>query len=334
MFSFRPSVRELKLLRGTSIMVLLLAMTAIILPGSGASNSQDNSPLSKLPDPNAAGPAMKYDGAIFQNPIPADQLAFLKGFVGEPSANAVRDKRFRKLMHSIIPDCMFHYGWDMPLSDAVEKVLEGSAIPVRIRNGRYFIVSGRSGPYLGGRGFLWIDLRDGIALGAFYFHPTNGEPTPTVTVFSRQVKEESLKMSQVPPEFAQDFSECSREFRVPPITTRYFITGLNKRILLEHDEDYCTSPNGAGAPAAADCQQMNADAADIDLNAAYYLDQVHYATNATAWMIVGDEQTAWTKVRDNTCKAGLEPLRCRIRMTHERTHIILNRHPLAHSSRR
>jgi uncharacterized protein YecT (DUF1311 family) len=79
---------------------------------------------------------------------------------------------------------------------------------------------------------------------------------------------------------------------------------------------------------------MNADAADIDLNAAYYLDQVDYATNATAWMIVGDDQIAWIRVRDNTCKVGLEPLRCRIRMTRERTRVVLNRHPLPHSSRK
>jgi hypothetical protein len=34
-------------------------------------------------------------------------------------------------------------------------------------------------------------------------------------------------------------------------------------------------------------QQINADAADIDLNAAYYVEQTHHATNATAWMITG-----------------------------------------------
>jgi len=66
-------------------------------------------------------------------------------------------------------------------------------------DGRYLMLSGRSGPYLAGRGFVWIDLQDGIVLGGFSFHPTNGEPTPTATVFSKQVKEESIKMSQLPP---------------------------------------------------------------------------------------------------------------------------------------
>jgi uncharacterized protein YecT (DUF1311 family) len=173
-------------------------------------------------------------------------------------------------------------------------------------------------------------LQDGIALGGFYFHPTNGEPTPTVNIFSKQVKEESLKLSQLPPAFAEDLIEWSAESRVPPVTTRYFITGSNKKILLEHDEDYCASVASTTAPPQNDCQKMNADAADIDLNAAYYLEQVNYATNATAWMITGDDQVAWLQVRENTCRVGPDPLRCRIRMTRERTHVIIRRHPALH----
>jgi hypothetical protein len=100
-----------------------------------------------------------------------------------PANHFVRDKQYRKLMHSVLPDCTFHYGWDMLPSDAFERVLSESPLPAEIRDGRYVIVSGRNGPYLMGRGFLWIDLQEGIALAAFYFHPTNGEPTPTATVF-------------------------------------------------------------------------------------------------------------------------------------------------------
>jgi len=46
-------------------------------------------------------------------------------------------------------------------------------------------------------------------------HPTNGEPTPTATVFSKQVKEESIKMSQLPPAFAEDLSQWSAQARIP-----------------------------------------------------------------------------------------------------------------------
>ena len=119
-------------------------------------------------------------------------------------------------MHSVILDCVFHYGWDMPLADALEKVLTGSPLPVQIHDKRYVMVSGRNGPYLRGRGFMWIDTQDGIALGGFYFHPTNGEPTPTVTIFSKQVREESLKMTQLPAAFAVDLSRWSAESGVPP----------------------------------------------------------------------------------------------------------------------
>ena len=78
---------------------------------------------------------------------------------------------------------------------------------------------------------------------------------------------------------------------------------------------------------------MNADAADIDLTAAYYLEQTNYATNATAWMINPD-QVAWIQIRDNTCRVGPDPLRCRILMTRERARLIIGRNPAPHSLHR
>jgi hypothetical protein len=318
--SFRQPGGNIKISR-------VLGLAALCLIPSGILRAQE-------PQQQALqAPASNYDKAIFQKPIPSDQLAFLNQLAGTASKDLVRDKQFRKLMRSVIPDCTFHYGWDMPLLDALETVLKGSPLPVQIRDGRYVLVSGRSGPYLAGRGFLWVDLQDGIALGGFYFHPTNGEPTPTVNIFSKQVKEECLKMSQLPPEFAEDVSRWSAESRVPPITTRYFITGSNKKILLEHDEDYCVALDGAAAPPQDVCEQMNVDAADIDLDAAYYLEQTNHVANATAWMITGEDKVAWVRVRDNTCRTGPDPLKCHIRMTRERTHLIINRHPAPHQTR-
>jgi hypothetical protein len=284
-------------------------------------------PMRFLLPQQSAPPAQvsNYDPAIFQKPIPADQLAFLNQFDGAPSGDLVRDKQFRKILHSVIPDCTFHYGRDMPLSDALDMVVERSHLPVRIRDGRYLLVSGRSGPYLAGRGFVWIDLQDGIALGGFYFHPTNGEPTPAVNIFSKQVKEESLKLSQLPPGFAEDLAQWSKESRIPPVTTRYFITGANKKILLEHDEDYCVATAAAAAADPNDCQQLNARAADLDVDAAYYLEQTGHVTNATAWMINDTDQVAWLQVRENTCRIGPDPLGCRIRMARERTRLIIHR---------
>jgi uncharacterized protein YecT (DUF1311 family) len=339
--SFRVSLRKPKALHAPIFAALFLMAMGILLPnaaGHESANPQASGPISHAPElrvhepqsQEPQAPALKYDKAIFQKPIPTEQLAFLNHFAGMQANDVVRDKQYRKLMHSVLPDCTFHYGWDMLPSDAFERVLTRSPLPVQIRDGRYVVVSGRSGPYLSGRGFMWIDMLEGIALAGFYFHPTNGEPTPTVTVFSRQVKEGSLKMSQLPPAFAEALSLWSAESGVSPVTTRYFIGGSNKKIFLEHDEDYCAPINEATASPADDCEQMNAAAADIDLDAAYYLEQTNHATNATAWMILGADQVAWIQIRDNTCRIGPDRLRCRIRMTRERTHVILSEHPLPH----
>jgi uncharacterized protein YecT (DUF1311 family) len=332
--SFRASLRDVKVFPVAILAALFLMAVVLLLPAAAASESANprpeartQEPQSQPPSQDQPAPVSKYDKAIFQKPIPAEQTAFLNHFAGMPANEVFRDKQFRKLLHSVLPDSTFHYGWDMSPSDAFERVLTGSQLPVQIRDGRYVVVSSNSGPYLKGRGFVWIDMQDGIALATFYFHPTNGEPTPTVTVFFRQVKEESLKLSQLPPSFADALSQWSAESGVPSLTTRYFIGGANRKILLEHDEDYCAPANAADASAPDDCEQMNADAADIDLTAAYYLDQTHHATNATAWMIVGEDQVAWIQLRDNTCRIGPDRLLCRTRMTRERTRVILGQHP-------
>jgi uncharacterized protein YecT (DUF1311 family) len=269
--------------------------------------------------------------AVFQDRIPVDQLAALKQFEGMQSGKAMKDKQFHELLRGVVPDCDVHYGWDMPLMEVLDAAMEGSKIPVQIRDERYLIVSGRNGSYLDG--LIWIDLQEGIALGGFYFYPTNSEPTPTEAIFSRQVQteERSIGMGQLPAAFADDLRRWSEGFRVPAITTRYFLTGSNLRVLLEHDEDYCRAAPGTpgaarpGAPGSQSkpCEKMNASAADIDLETAYYLQQVNYKTNAAAWMIVSREQEDWIEGRDNACKTGPDPLACQIRMTREQTHVVL-----------
>jgi hypothetical protein len=67
---------------------------------------------------------------------------------------------------------------------------------------------------------------------------------------------------------------------------------------------------------------MTADAADLDMNTAYYLDQVNYATNATAYMLVGSDQTAFLRLRANRCGAVADPLGCRILITRQQIHTI------------
>jgi uncharacterized protein YecT (DUF1311 family) len=318
--SFRAVRRLVHAFTTLSFAALAFLVTASLSPNAAAQAAAgpDARPLSSYDK--------SYDKSIFQKPIPAGQLTFLNHFSGAASGDLIRDKQYHKLMHEIIPDVMFHYGWDIMLSDALEKVLASSTIPVQIRDNRYFLVSGRSGPYLAGRGLMWIDMQDGIALGGFYFHPTNGEPTPTVTVFSRQLRVPAIKLSQLPPAFADDLRQWSTDSGVPAVTTRYFIGDNKLRLLLEHDEDSCASLRGT--PASTDqCEQMNADAADIDLNAAYYLDQINYATNGTAWMINTPDQTNWLQMRDDTCRLRPDRLGCTIRMTRDRIRVVIERHP-------
>lgn len=309
------------------VFVALFLIGAATLRANPARQESGNAQVAPPPELSSG---TQISPAIFEKPIPSDQLLFLNKFSGSDSGDVIRDKQYRKLLKSLVPDCMYHYGHDMSLYDALDTVLHDSPLPVQIRDGRYMMISGRNGPYLDGRGFMWIDMQQGIGLGGFYFHPTNGEPTPTVAVFSRQLKDPSLTLSQLPAAFAEDLSRWTAQAHIALVTTRYFISGANERILLEHDEDYCAPPFSAYVSPRDDCLQLNADAADVDVNAAYYLVQIHYATNGTAWMIEGDDQIAWIRIRDNTCGIGPDPLGCHIRMTRERTNVIINRHPEPH----
>ncbi|WP_263411361.1 hypothetical protein [Terriglobus tenax] len=318
-------MRQRLLRRGLLVLSLLYGAAAAQQPAPPPPmNAQEQAGLDAL--------AVAYDPAIFRNLLPTAQLDALKVYDGQPAKAIFKDKQFKAIFKSIVPDCMFHYGKDMDSRDAVQMVMDGSKTPIRLREGRYLLVSGDDGPYLAGRAFVWIDLQEGIGLAGFYFHPTNGEPTPTVTVFSRQVKETSMSMGQLPPEFARDVESWSRSERVPLVTTRYFIGENKKRLLLAHDEEYCTQLDGATAAPGSGCQQMDADSAELDMNAAYYLQQVHYATNATAWMINGPEQVAWLDIRTRTC--GVDTA-CRVRVTREHTAVMIGRpvhapHPVPH----
>ncbi len=302
----------------------------------GAVSLRAQAPIERVPPPPspASAPATPVvppaDAAddvapnrdIFQKPVDPSQLLFLKQYAGKTTADLLKDKAAKKLLWSFIPSCEFHYGRDMPLKDAFEMVTDHAKDPVLLVEDRYLVISGEMGPYLSGKGGMWVDLQKGIALGVFYFTPTNGEPTPSVVVFGNQVQEPSLRFSQMPPVFTEFLNQWAQRRLLPAITPRYFIGGNKKRILLEHDEDYC-APYGGAPNAHPACDQAAADAADVDVNSAYYLDKIHYATNGTAWML-GPDQVAWLQFRDTSCRGIADPLGCRIRVTRERTHVILH----------
>jgi uncharacterized protein YecT (DUF1311 family) len=301
--------------RNLPLFLALILIAGCILPFA----ARGQSPANITPDrqePPAPAPA------AFQNLIPGDQLAFLNDFAGRPAKEAMKDKRFSKLLKLVIPHSEYHYGRDMPLSDASDDVLAGSKLPVTVRDGRYVMVSGKQGPYLDGRGFLWFDIQSGIALGGVYFHPTNGEPSPTLAIFSRQLQDHSLGLSQLPLAFAEDLSRWVSTSDARLVSPRYFIPENGKKYVLLHDEDYCDHPPNAPAPPQDACMQLNAEAADADLNAAYFMQQTHNAANATAWMML-PEQVSWIGVRDRSCGLGPGTLPCRIRITRQRTRVVL-----------
>lgn len=130
MLSFRASLRTLRVPLALIVAALFLIGLDVLLADSQQSQS---------PEPQA--PVSNYDKALFQRPISAEQLASLNHFAGTPANDVIRDKQFRKFLHSVLPDRTFHYGWDMSPFDAFDRVLTGSQQPVQIRDGRYLIVS-------------------------------------------------------------------------------------------------------------------------------------------------------------------------------------------------
>jgi len=223
--------------------------------------------------------------AIFQQSLASDQLGFLTDYEGRPAKDVLREQKIRELMNMVVPYTPFHLGIDMPLPIAIRNVLSSSLLPVQIREGRYVMLSTQS-ERRGPRGFIWIDMQKGIALGGIFFHPSNGEPTPTLTLFSKQVRQNSLEMSQLPVAFAQDLGQWAATEGIPPITTRYFINASSEKTVLAHNENFCKHMQDTPASSNDDCKQMNAEAADIDMKASSFLSQNHYASNAIMRMAV------------------------------------------------
>lgn len=295
---------------GAGVAVLIMA-AGLSARGAGAQAApQDQTMLPPGPPP----------AAVFQNQIPADQMSFLSSYAGMTTKEVRKDKRFKALMKEITPRTVYHYGRDMELEDTIETMLDSTGLPVEIHDGRFVTIGSHGGTYLSGRGFLWFDMQEGIGLGGVYFHPVNGEPTPTLAIFSRQLKDTDLGISQLPPEFQQDMERWSEIANLPPVTVRYLVPENGKKYVLLHDEDYCGVPPGAPPPPADICQQMNADAADADMNGAYFMKESGNAANATAWRLA-PEQVAWIGIRNSTCGVGLA---CRIAITRRRTRAILS----------
>lgn len=303
-----------------SIVALAFVFTGIRLPAQqpaadapGTAGAQQDVPP---PPPGPPPPA------VLQNLIPPAELGFLHDYANDTSNDILKDKRFKNLLKQAIPHTEYHYGTDKSLQDASEELLRTNAIPITVRDQRFVTISTRGGSYLAGKTLLWFDMQTGMALGSIYFHPTNGEPSPTLTIFSRQLTDTDLSMSQLPEDFIIDLDNWERGTRIPAISVQYLIPANGKKYVLMHDEDYCFHDQDEPAPEG--CEQDNADAADDDMNAAYFMQETHNAANATAWMLEPD-QIEWLGVRDRTC--GLNGFACRIAITRRRTAVLIG-HPV------
>lgn len=240
--------------------------------------------------PGAAGHSPAFGAAdakkkplptTFEHTIPASDLQFLSDFASQPTSTVMRDAAFRELVAAVIPYAPFHFGTDMPVANALEAMMRTSEVPVQIRGGRYVMVTGRRTPESGGRGraFLWIDMQQGTAMGGIFFYPSNGEPSPTLTLFSNQVGADSIHMKQLPPAFLEDFSRWSADAAVPVSTARYFINASDKKSVLPHDEVSCGT--ASATEAGESCTQQKVEAASVDREAGAFLASVHYAPNGT-----------------------------------------------------
>ncbi len=222
----------------------------------------------------------------FTKLIASTQLAFLNDYAGRAVDNADGKQKVKTLVGMVAPYTPYHYGVDFPLPQVISTLLLNEPQPIEIRDGRYAIITGVRNAIHSRRGLLWIDMRKGIALGAIFFDPSNGEPSPTLTIFSEQLDRRSVRMSQFPGAFTEDLQRWAATAGIPPVTTRYFIGATGEKTVLAHDENFCARTQGqAGLPDKSVCREMNAKAALIDTTATRFMEQTHNASNATVRMI-------------------------------------------------
>ncbi|HUB51537.1 MAG TPA: hypothetical protein VL986_05290 [Terracidiphilus sp.] len=297
--------------------VSLVAVTLVLTAAFTGAQQPDAGQTQPAPPPQPLPPA------VFQNLIPLDQLIFLAGYDGKMPQEIERDKRFREIEKLVTPNTFYFYHRDRELSETRDLVLDERPIPVSVRDGRYVMVASAGGAdaHMSGRGFIWIDMQTGEGLGGIYFKPSNGEPTPTLAIYSRQLTDTYLGMSQLPPEFLTDLNQWAMLARVNPTSPRYFIPANKKKYPLIHDLDYCAHAAGMPAPPQQECDELNAEAADADLEAAYFMKATGNLSDATAWLLNPD-YTSWIAFRARTCGAGLA---CRIVYTRRRTQQVLGR---------
>jgi len=267
-------------------------------------------------------PEPTHTASIFQNPIPPGQLKFLLDYKDRTAGAILKDNRFRSLMKLVIPKSESRYCCGRAITNTLVASLEGDPIPIQIRDGRFVIVASGNSPTLNGHGIMWFDLQDGIAIGGVYSHSAEGNPRPELAVFSSQLRGSSLSMSQFPTAFQKDLTQWIFAAGLYVISTRYFIPENGRKYALLHDEDYCIYRQETPPPPHAQCEELKAEAAEVDMNAVYSLAKTQNAAYATP-RVQGEDQLAWISLREQSCGLGPAGLQCRLRLTRQRTQALI-----------
>jgi uncharacterized protein YecT (DUF1311 family) len=260
--------------------------------------------------------------------MPAEHVAWLRSLTdGESSRDATLASRFAALVGAAVPDAVYHFHVDMPLAEAFTAIMRGPAQPIQVRDGRYTVLAAcQSASCAGARAFLWVDTGGALAIGAIQFNPSNGEPTPTQTIFASQVQDPITSMSQLPSAFVQDLARWTSAGRTTPPMARYFVNGKGVKTPVPHEEDAClaTDARSSQLPIGL-CAPMNLANAEQDLAAALYLLNASFAEGTKSRADLKAEQGAWVKARDSSCGAAatLEEIACRVTYTRERTKAVI-----------
>lgn len=272
-------------------------------------------------NPSPCGPALKCEAL---NP---DHFLWTKDLAGGSTHDATLAGHFSALIADVAPDAVYHFGLDMPVAAALRGILRGLPDPITVRANRFVMLSACSPTCTNGRAFLWIDTQQGVAIAGIDFAPTNGEPTPTLTLISKQVLEPVTKRVQLPPDFVEDLATWTRASRHRGVAARYFMNGSGLKTVVPHDEDNCHGADRS-ALAATLCGAMNGDAADQDLAAAYYLLTNDFKPDSPMRAALTTDEDKWVAERRTTCGPGTDgpALACRLKLTTERVAALTDLH--------
>jgi uncharacterized protein YecT (DUF1311 family) len=168
-------------------------------------------------------------------------------------------------------------------------------------------------------------MRHHLEIGAIEFAPTNGEPTPTLTLFSRQVLDIVTRRVQLPTDFIEDLAAWSRASRRRTTPARYFVNADGLKTVVMHDEDNCHGADQSSLEATL-CASMNLDEADQDLAAAYYLLFNTFEDGTPMRAALKTDQDKWVADRRTTCGTGSDgpALACRIKAARARETTLTN----------